>query len=537
MGKRIAVLLASIALLLGVAACSGGEKGNDQGKAAGTNQPGSANGDKSNTTAGSKDKKYTVTAMDFLFSGIPPKDGRGVKMINEKFNVDFQKDTTVYSEYEQKQATVISSGNIPDIIGFISLDANFYKWAEQGAFLPLDDFIKDYPTLKVVPDDVWAPAKLNGKIYAIPKYFPATYLNTIIIRQDWLDNLGLKVPTSYEELKQVALAFTNNDPDKNGKKDTYGMVMGQQINPNYAMGPYWETGAWYHKDKNGNYIPGFISDARKELTSWLHDLYQAGAITHDFALMNPTQYNQEFYSGKGGIYLGSPRGMNENYMKSLMELQPGAKFTALPPFKAPDGSQGFTAGSGYYNAIALSAKLKDQPDKVRRILEMIDAGRKFIPLAERNGKNPDFDWVNGNEGTGYKIENGVTVLESTEKGLSPFDYLPDNKMWAPKDEMNEYSKTYGVPQLRSLVADLEKVHSNSKHYINPIYQVNSPTYFQKADDLYKKLTDVQTKMITGATPISDWDKMVEDFMKNGGEQIIKEVNDGIKKIGYQPSWK
>ena len=345
------------------------------------------------------------------------------------------------------------------------------------------------------------------------------------------------MPTSYEELKEVAIAFTKNDPDKNGKDDTYGLVMGQNINPNWAMGPYWDTGAWYHKDSNGNYVPGYITEPRKQLTQWLNDLYKAGAIHKDWALMNPTQYNQEFYSGKGGIFLGSPRGMNESYMQSLIKIHPDAKFAAVPPFKAPDGSQGFVAGSGYYTAIALSAKLKDQPDKVRRILEMIDYGRTFFPLSERNKNNKDFDWIYGYEGKGYTIQNGTVVSAKPEEGLQPFNYLPDNKMWAPTDEANEYSKTYGVPQLAALVADLEKVHVDYKHYINPIYQASSTVYFQKAPDLYNKLIDWQTKMISGDVPISDWDKMVDEFMKNGGAEMIKDVNEGIKKAGYQPSWK
>jgi putative aldouronate transport system substrate-binding protein len=531
MDKRALTAVLSAVLAVSAVACSSGGGGSAK-------EPSDASTNPNNEQpAGNDNKKYTITAIDFLFSGIPPKNGPGLQMINEKFNVDFQKDITVYSEYAQKLTTVISSGNILDIIGFETLDGKFYKWAEQGAFLELDDYIKDYPTLKMVAPDVWEPMKAKGKIYAIPRYFPATYLNSIVIRKDWLDNLGLAVPTNYDELKKVAIAFTKQDPDRNGKDDTYGLVLGQNINPNYAMGPYWDTGSWYHKDANGNFIPGFISEQRKELTQWLADLYKEGAVTKDFAFMNPTQYNAEFYSGKGGIYLGSPRGMNEEYMKGLVKIHPDAKIIALPPFKAPDGSQGFIAGSGYYTALALSAKLKDNPDKVRRILEMIDYGRQFIPLDQRNSKNEMFDWLYGKEGVGYTIQDGKVANAKPEDGLQPIQYMPDNKMWAPNDIDNQYSKTYVTPQLVSLVEDLEKVHSEYKHYINPIYQVNSPTYFEKAGELYNKLTETQSKMITGAVPISDWDKMVDEFLKNGGEQIIKEVNEGIKQKGYERSWK
>ena len=44
----------------------------------------------------------------------------------------------------------------------------------------------------------------------------------IIFRQDWLDKLGLKYPETLDDMKNVLIAFTNNDPDGNGKNDTYG---------------------------------------------------------------------------------------------------------------------------------------------------------------------------------------------------------------------------------------------------------------------------------------------------------------------------
>ena len=42
----------------------------------------------------------------------------------------------------------------------------------------------------------------------------------------------MKMPANYEELKEVAIAFAKNDPDGNGKDDTYGMVLGKICGPN-----------------------------------------------------------------------------------------------------------------------------------------------------------------------------------------------------------------------------------------------------------------------------------------------------------------
>ena len=44
------------------------------------------------------------------------------------------------------------------------------------------------------------------------------------VRTDWLANLGLEVPTTPEELLEVARKFTHDDPDGNGKDDTYAFT-------------------------------------------------------------------------------------------------------------------------------------------------------------------------------------------------------------------------------------------------------------------------------------------------------------------------
>ena len=49
-------------------------------------------------------------------------------------------------------------------------------------------------------------------------------MNEMWIRQDWLDNLGLEVPRTWDEMAAVAEAFVTQDPDGNGEADTIGIL-------------------------------------------------------------------------------------------------------------------------------------------------------------------------------------------------------------------------------------------------------------------------------------------------------------------------
>ncbi|PTX64908.1 carbohydrate ABC transporter substrate-binding protein (CUT1 family) [Melghirimyces profundicolus] len=488
----------------------------------------------------SKDRKYTITSIDFLYSDIPPKDGKGIERINKRFNVDYKRDYGIYTEYKEKLTTRMASGEIPDVIGFESqMDrSNFFKWANQGAFLPLNDYIDEYPTLKSVPPEVWNAVTVNGKIYAIPKYFPEHYLNTPVIRKDWLDHLDLKMPTNYKELEEVAIAFTKDDPDGNGKDDTYGIVVGEHLWPHYNFGAYWDPNAWYHKNGKGQLIPGVISEQQKETIQRMRNWYKEGAINKDFVLTNPNEANtKEFYAGKAGIIVRGPVEMREANMEALQKIHPEAELAPIPPFKAPDGSQGYTAGSGYYMMNALSAELKDDPGKVKRILDIIDFGRRFYPWENRNPENEDFDWLYGREGEGYEMKNGTPTLTDPVKGRAPYHYMLDNKMWAPSNEANHFWKTYQNKAYQNLALELEKMHKETRHYSNPVHQVYSETDARKGLEITRKLFDEQAKIITGDRPVSDWNKIVKAYLDGGGQSIIDEVNQEVKEKNIGPEWK
>jgi putative aldouronate transport system substrate-binding protein len=483
-------------------------------------------------------KHLTITAITLTYAVTPPpNDGPGLKQLNERFNIDFRPQLIPQGSYTEKLSAVIAGGDIPDIINFFDAQQMglFYKWAGQGAFLPIDDsLLKGYQTFKYVADFVWNAVTVKGKRYAIPQYYPP-YALSPSIRQDWLDNLGLKMPTTYDELKQVALAFTQQDPAKDGAKH-YGIAMGAPINPNYAMGAYWNPGSWYHKDDKGNYQPGTITDAWKSVIQFHADLYKAGALTRDFAVMkNWPDVNKEFYSGKAGIFIGAPRGMSQDYMKGLLDIHPNAMPVPIYPFKAPDGSYGYAATSGYSGVSAISAKAAKDPETVQRILALLDFNRKFYPPDQQNPQNADFDWLQGHVGQGYDMKDGKVVSRdssSNPQGLAPSSYMVGGTSWPPTDDAINYQAGYtSQPRMGEWAGALQKMWGETKPYHDPSVGVISQTAQAKGGDLSQFLSDEQTKMIAGQRSIDTWDDLVKEYLSKGGQQIIDETNQGIKERG------
>ncbi|WP_135553531.1 type 2 periplasmic-binding domain-containing protein [Paenibacillus cymbidii] len=526
--KRYAAATLGLSLAVTAAACSSSPGKSNEGAKASTQPSASAKATESAKPA--ENKKFTISALFYNFGAVSPTDGPGLAEFNKKFNVDLKVTNVLNTSFEEKMTAMFASGDIPDAttLNTTMLNGRYAQLARQGALLPLDDYIAKYPSLKIVPSQVWDALKVDGKIYGIPSYYPKFGL-TPMIRQDWLDALGLKMPTNYQELKQVALAFTKNDPDKNGKNDTYGLAMSQNINPDFNMGAYWDANAWYHKNKDGQFIPGIIGPGRKELISMFADLYKEGAMTRDFAVMTWPDVNKEFYSGKAGIFIGTPRGMGQANMEGLYKLYPNAKLTPIPPFADPNGNTGFTAGINFNAMTVLSAKLAKEPDKLQRVLEISDFSRKFYPYDQRNPNNADFDFWNGKNTQGYDMVDGNVVrkADAAAKGLGPWNYWFDVN-WPANDTDIDYRKDYSFKPLVDLTDTYMKLIPTWKYYVNPSYTAYSKTNSEKGAELTKFLMDEQTKMIAGNTSVADWDKMVTEYMNKGGTQVIKEMNEGIK---------
>jgi putative aldouronate transport system substrate-binding protein len=472
-----------------------------------------------------------VTSIRYVYGTPPPVDGVGLGMINERFGFDYQPLLVPEATYTEKLTTVIASGDIPDIVTFKSGDSNYYKWASQGAFLDLEPYLADYPNLAVVTPDRLNVVRVDGTLFGMPMYYPQ-YALTASIRQDWLDNLGLTVPTSYEELKAVALAFTQGDPTGKGES-TYGIAVGELVNPSYAMGAYWDPLAWFHKDDQDRLIPGSIAVGSQERIQFLADLYAEGAITRDFAVLDWAATNAEFYGSKAGIFIGAPRGMSQDYYASLIAIAPEALVKPIPAFAAPDGSQGFLAASGTSGNWALSAELAGDEDKLRRILEFLDFARTFYPVDQQVATNADYTWTFGVEGEGYEVVDGkVNSLDSaTEpKGFAPRSYFIDPTSWPPTDDAIDYSLGYTQQPAQGVWAkELQTMWTESTPYINPNNGIVSETNQTEGTEISNWVNGEHTKMIAGQRGTDTWAEFVSEYLERGGEQIISETNTGIQE--------
>lgn len=537
MKKSLTIALFIVLIAVLVAACSS-DKSSDNNT---TTPPASNTSTQSDGNDNETEKpreKYKISHIAGTWaSPIPAPNSEGVRLINERYNIEYTPQFVPYGEYPNVLPVTIAGGDIPDIIGMENVDANFTKWANQGAFLPLNDYLDfdKYPALGVIPQNVWDAVSLDGNIYAIPFYFPPKYGKKPLIRKDWLDNLGLEMPTNYDELVEVAIAFTKNDPDQNGVDDTYGFGLARRIVYGAWMGAYWD-GGWYHRNDDGQLIPGLISPAQKEVLSVLNQMYEAGAIHPDWALTNSPDVRNDFFAGKIGIWYEQPYDFSIARFRTLKEIHPEAEIEVIPPFEQPDGERGFMGLPGYYEVVALNAQLAKEPGKVDRILEIYNDFFTFVPVDERGPDHEFFDWAAGFHGVAYHIEDGAIIEPAETRDMAPKSYF-SNRYWVATDEENEIDKVHTYDFAKQFVENAVEVLADTKIYLDPVNRIHSEVKMANESELLLFLEENFTRMIVGQDPLENFDQVVQQYLNRGGKEMIDDVNRILDEQGIQPEWR
>ena len=148
--------------------------------------------------------------------------------IEESCNVDLVFEYLPKADAGDKLAIMVQSGDkLPDIVCFGLNNATAYAYGENGAFLNLRDYYDR--ALAVNMDDAMARfpelnllgsiTNYDGSVYAVPRFQDSRDNETkykMWINKSFLDNLGMEMPKTTEEFKQMLIRFRDEDANGNG---------------------------------------------------------------------------------------------------------------------------------------------------------------------------------------------------------------------------------------------------------------------------------------------------------------------------------
>lgn len=245
----------------------------------------------------------------------------------------------ISNDFETKLWQRAAQKDLPDVI--INDTSQLGQLAVQGLVRPIDRGA--YPD---VSDRAWSAAQdTDGTYYGVP--FSAQ-VPALLINRKWRERLNLPLPTTDEQLRAMASAFTRDDPDGDGKADTYGLDFAGSTTRGYAswyMTSFlWGDGGDFIGGPAGSVAGTMSTPASTAGVGEVRDMacvdrsIQPGAGTADTSVAH-----QSFESGQSGIYLVGP------YILSRFDKSMGKDaydVVAMPPGSA--GSTVLAEGENLY---------------------------------------------------------------------------------------------------------------------------------------------------------------------------------------------
>ncbi|MDX3781786.1 sugar ABC transporter substrate-binding protein [Streptomyces europaeiscabiei] len=315
--RRLAAMITVAGLAFGAAACGSGSDS-------------AGGGDPNTLEVWTRSNPDPAATYERVFAAFTEKTG---------IRIDYQP----VINFDQQLQSRASTRDLPDVM--INDTALMGSYQSQGLLKPIDPAaIEGHDQ---ITDRTWASTVgIDGEHYGIPYSRQA---QTLMIRKDWLKKLGLQAPTTWAEMLAVAKAFADRDPDGDGRKDTYGMVVPGSAQNGYAAwwgaSFLWSGGAKIIEPDGKGYRPAMDSAAAVRTVTWMKDNLFCGdnGVIQPGAISAVTGTATNFQDGNAGMYLTGP------YNIATYDATPGKDKYAVVPFPAgPAGSTVLADGENVY---------------------------------------------------------------------------------------------------------------------------------------------------------------------------------------------
>lgn len=509
------MMLPASALLLSVSMLAGCASGNN-----GTNTPSSSpaasestGGESTQTPA--KEEPFDISMMVLSNNPeTPEKDNAVQKAIEEHTNTKLDITWVPADTYDEKMNLMMASGELPKLMYVKSMKSSSVLNAiKAGAFWEIGPHLADYPNLSKASEGILYNLGIDGKTYAVYKHSAPAQVG-VTYRKDWLDQLKLAEPKTPDEFYEMLKAFKEDDPDQNGKDDTYGFIYWKEsFLAMFRIAANWfgSPNIW-GEDKEGNLVPDFTTEEYMTALNYMKRLYDEKLMNQDFAVVAGSKANEMFQSGEGGAMfasLNNPVGWTE-----AGKMEEGAELEVFSTLEAGFGPR-TRAGTGYLGVYMIPKKSVPNEEEFKQVMEFLD---------QLNDQEMQDLLEYGIEGTHHKVEDGKAILTDTELLQKA---LLDYKQLQLKVALNQTPQG-GLSPIREKVEAMKLANEEFAVY-NLAQPFDSDTYTKQGQQLDNMRYDMMVKYVMGHIDEAGYQAEVEKWMNAGGKAVIDELNEQYKK--------
>lgn len=479
---------------------------------------------------------YDLTFFTYNYGVTPPDEDPIAKWLEEKYNVTIKLETVTSGDVETYISTAFAGGDTPDVFCVGSdMKNTFFTIGEQGLLVDATEMYPLMPqTCKFVTKTLIEYSTMpDGTIPFTTKYsIQDGDIWNLAIRKDWLDKMGMEVPTTMDELLEYAKKCVTEDPDGNGMDDTYfmlaagggsglGMLEGFATaygNPNYSVG------------EDGKLVAPMLDGTRKQTLQFINELYAANTLPADWYSIDWESAKAYTMNDKIGMVrypAGNLYGEYSNFTGAAADKVNNWYF--LDTYPSETGKGGAGGNAGVLLAIP-KANIGDDQGKLMRICHILDAmcygGEAYFETVQGGGLEVWADRGYTADVREY-LDNGRSIcyvdlshpgyeLDSSNLALASWQNFGYTLKYQDQYTTNEEQKPWAeaVAAADANVAKIDRWENTALLYTTPA----------EVEATLKEYVNAQEyKFVVGDRSFDEWDTYVQEWLDQGGRQVIESV--------------
>lgn len=456
------------------------------------------------------------------------------KMTNAHVDIDWH-DAEGYSS-SVATTLLMDISQLPDIVNPFSF--GIMDLADDGLIVPLDDYLELMPDIVAAVGeermDNWRQA--DGHIYYIPTVSSIQGSQSMMVRQDWLDELNMDVPETWEDWLALWRGIRDDDLNGNGDSEdeiplalSYGedgeKAMTLLMN---AFGIRASADCQFCVLDDGTYTMVYEHPKYEEFLQAVSDLYKEGIIKDDF---NTYDYNKIEEMMKenllGTTMTWAVSSSNAEYLRENGDAD--ALWVATAPVQGPDGNQMIQERELISSSWCITARAKEE-EKVEDIV------RFFNWCFTQEGA---YLYNYGIEGVSYEMVEDKPMLNADLIADSFTDYRavgcnfePFGGLWLEDAFMQCLFSGKTENELDEITAESFK----GLFEVNDDYFYTQPVTFEtnayvkyRSNLITAGICPLRDQAIRGEITVEEFAQKYKELKEQGLNKVIKEAEAISKK--------
>jgi putative aldouronate transport system substrate-binding protein len=458
-----------------------------------------------------------VTAMTPVWGPAPPgyQQSAYLQAVNAELGTPVNFTIQDGNTYADKLNAMLGARDVPELLcvpGWEWPKIPRFSEAVKLLFEDLTDHLKggaasEYPMLASFPTGAWRYAVWNERLFSVPNPSEGPFPWALFTRKDLLDDRGLAIPKSLDELLTMAKQVT--DPAKKvwAFDDIFPMI---QI---YHKVPGSQNGWRLKADKTPEFK--YETPEYRQALEVMAKIYKDGLVHPDIVASKGADANLLFAQSGSIIFKMAGVGFWQGAQAEHQKVNPKLNIQPVPVFSATGGDpQMWRSDAPISYTFIKKGVGKERVEELLRIINWCST-----PLGTQEAQLRDYG-VEGKHHT--KTPNGPVKTDLAFKEIANQYFFISGR-----------NPTIGpFPDTPNFVQDLITWSNETAKHLEPDpwegMKLEMPAAFKGfAVPAEEKFTDV----LRGRRPLSDADSIVQEWKANGGEEARQLLAKALTEAG------